>query len=435
MKEQLHFYDIYPKVVLAGMDTQMTIKALDRHCNFIDGNEYDILIMPINEPENVFLKNLKVIADNRGLVFTGAFEGEQEYKISITRPEDSNPLVQLDIYSVFEDLYDRYPFKGDLHSHTFYSDGIESPEFVAAYYRMHGYDFLSITDHYKWEPSRMAIDFYSGTGADLKLIEGEEVHAPGNEIHIVNFGGNKSINEIWQSDEYKYREEVDNIIKHENIQKRPDAFVCASCIWVSERIRLNGGLSILCHPHWMPWKRGYSANDSTFFFLLEFGCFDAWEIVGATDIGRNNTMVGLYTETIRRGIDIPVVGCNDSHGVVDGSYFNKAKTIVLAGSNSKSDIMEAVKAGMCAGVEAFPGEVQRVYGNYRIVKYLRFLLDNYFPIHDNLCFNESLIMKDYICGVSGTKEELERVSGRTEEFRKHIFRGAALEYIHNEEKK
>ena len=40
-------------------------------------------------------------------------------------------------------------FKGNLHCHTTNSDGKLTPEECKAFYREHGYDFLSITDHRK----------------------------------------------------------------------------------------------------------------------------------------------------------------------------------------------------------------------------------------------------------------------------------------------
>jgi len=38
-------------------------------------------------------------------------------------------------------------WKGNLHTHTFWSDGNDFPEMVAAWYSDHGYNFLSLTDH------------------------------------------------------------------------------------------------------------------------------------------------------------------------------------------------------------------------------------------------------------------------------------------------
>jgi hypothetical protein len=38
-------------------------------------------------------------------------------------------------------------FKGNLHTHTLWSDGDDYPEMVADWYRRHGYHFLALTDH------------------------------------------------------------------------------------------------------------------------------------------------------------------------------------------------------------------------------------------------------------------------------------------------
>lgn len=38
-------------------------------------------------------------------------------------------------------------YKGNIHTHTRWSDGLEFPEMVADWYKSHGYDFLSLSDH------------------------------------------------------------------------------------------------------------------------------------------------------------------------------------------------------------------------------------------------------------------------------------------------
>ena len=38
-------------------------------------------------------------------------------------------------------------YKGNLHTHTTKSDGDADPKFVTKWYRMHGYDFLVLSDH------------------------------------------------------------------------------------------------------------------------------------------------------------------------------------------------------------------------------------------------------------------------------------------------
>ena len=38
-------------------------------------------------------------------------------------------------------------WKGNLHTHTFWSDGNDFPEMVAEWYLDHGYNFLALSDH------------------------------------------------------------------------------------------------------------------------------------------------------------------------------------------------------------------------------------------------------------------------------------------------
>ena len=38
-------------------------------------------------------------------------------------------------------------WKGNIHTHTLWSDGDDFPEMVAEWYRTHGYNFLALSDH------------------------------------------------------------------------------------------------------------------------------------------------------------------------------------------------------------------------------------------------------------------------------------------------
>src|SRR5260221_7591710 len=38
-------------------------------------------------------------------------------------------------------------WKGNLHTHSLWSDGDDFPEMIADWYKRHGYDFLALTDH------------------------------------------------------------------------------------------------------------------------------------------------------------------------------------------------------------------------------------------------------------------------------------------------
>jgi len=66
-------------------------------------------------------------------------------------------------------------------------------------------------------------------------------------------------------------------------------------------------------------------------------------------------------------------------------------------------------------------EMPRYVGEWRFVRYACFLEKNFFPLHDELCFEEGRAMKDYVMGEPGAKETLEFISGRMRKQREKYF--------------
>ena len=64
-------------------------------------------------------------------------------------------------------------WKGNIHTHTFWSDGNDFPEMVAEWYRTRDYNFLALTDHnvlaqgIRWIPEKRALDLDSKSLAHL----------------------------------------------------------------------------------------------------------------------------------------------------------------------------------------------------------------------------------------------------------------------------
>ena len=56
-----------------------------------------------------------------------------------------------------------------------------------------------------------------------------------------------------------------------------------------------------------------------------------------------------------------------------------------------------------------------------MVSYGRFLLEHYFPYHDELCYEEGRLMRAYQAGEKTAAEALERLSGRTRRLLEHYF--------------
>ena len=57
-------------------------------------------------------------------------------------------------------------YRGNLHAHTTLSDGKQPPEKCIEIYRSAGYDFLAITDHWRWHPEESSPDFLLLSGAE-----------------------------------------------------------------------------------------------------------------------------------------------------------------------------------------------------------------------------------------------------------------------------
>ena len=81
-------------------------------------------------------------------------------------------------------------FKGNLHCHTTNSDGKLTPEECKAFYREHGYDFLSITDHRKLsEETHMEDGMLVLCGMEMDYF------LPGEVVHLVGVGLSQELNQ------------------------------------------------------------------------------------------------------------------------------------------------------------------------------------------------------------------------------------------------
>jgi len=352
------------------------------------------------------------------LHFSHTFFGEQEHVLLVTHvpPSGKKSLVsRVPFYSLEDDLFSRLPFKGDFHIHSNRSDGREPPAYVAAACRRVGFDFMALTDHSAYEPSLEAIAAFRDSPADLRIFPGEEVHLPGINQHIVNFGGSFSVNALGR-DKPRFEKEVaaveaklpagiDAAIRHEY----------AACLWAYRKIREAGGIGIFCHPYW-----GSGYVDHTMEAIVEMHFrdmpFDAYELLGGflrKDAESNIRQVARYHEERTRGCKIPIVGASDAHGCERGELFGWYYTIVFARSCSLDDLKEAIGSLYSVAVEALPGDVPRAHGSYRLVSYAQFLIREFFPRHDDLCMREGIWMFAHLAGDERAVEKMTELKGQT----------------------
>ena len=423
MKQENVYFKVEPKIVQADSEATIKIVPLYDHCKFVDLAEYEVTYVPIEQFTRkttfAFKPKYNVKLVEGALYITEFFEGEQEHLLKIEEIFNGirKYIGEFRIYSLENDLFSKRPYKGDMHMHSYHSDGQESPAFVAASCRKIGLDFMAITDHELYHPSIEAQQAFTEVELDLKIFRGEEVHAPDNFVHIINFGGSFSVNELYKNHEEKYRKEVDEISN--GIVDFPlgtNKYDYASSLWVYNKIHEGGGMSLFCHPYWIC---GDSYNHSTILssYMFEKQPFDAYELIGGyhlDEVDSNKLQVARYNEERANGRKIPIVGVSDAHGCENGNLFGWYYTIVFSSSLKLQDLITSVIDLNSVAVEALPGETVRVYGPFRLVKYALFLLREVFPAHDEMCLDEGKLMLKYVAGDTTVKNRLHELKGQTQ---------------------
>lgn len=454
----LNNYDIYPLVVAKNKPATIHIRPLGGKPEFEPGKEYDLCICaleggnPKDFPKTGDFKCRKIVcSENGGFDIEHTFDREQEYFLKF-EDENGKRIGRFSVYCVDDDLCGRYPFMGDLHMHTYRSDGNQSPAVVCANYRRYGYDFIVISDHRRYYPSLEAIDAYKDVKTELNIVAGEEVHMPPvygktNDIHIVNFGGEYSVNALTEGahieekgTDKKYRSlygECPDVMTYDEYQEKMqkladnisvpddvDAVPYAVCCWIFDEIRKANGLGIFAHP---TWKRdAYHSPEPFTRYMLEQKPFDAFEVLGGERyFEHNGFQTVLYYETMAKGVRLPIVGSTDSHSSYEsnkGAFI--CETIVFSPENERKALIKSIKDFYSAAVDTISDEF-RIVGESRFVRYSCFLLNNYFPIHDELCYEEGRLMKQYITGTDEEKEEaakaLDFINGRMKKQREKYF--------------
>ncbi len=450
MKQVLYDYDIYPKVFPCGREQTVTVQPLGDHAVVAPGTVCQIEIQKMDRdnwkqyPEISGRKLLTVAVSEDGcLRFTARYEGEGEYLIWMSEQQMPEKKIELSIYALEKNLIGRLPFRGDLHVHTCRSDGREAPATVAANYRGHGYDFMAITDHHRYYPSLEAMAAWKGL-TDLTLVPGEEIHLPLNDVHYVNFGGGYSINALIVpnhnqeagGDDLRYRsmdastpavmprKEYETMIReraktvpleHESLR-----LSFAVLQWTYEQIQKSGGLGIYPHPYWicpaMQVPEDYSR------FIYEQAPFDAFEVLGGESYyAHNGFQTGFYYEMKAKGFDRAVVGSTDTHGSTEHNpNALLCSTIVFTKENTREALIDAIKEKYSIAVDTNRCEY-RLVGDFRLMKYASFLMENYFPLHDMACKAEGYYMNRYLAGDDRAKTILTAMKGQIAQMQEKYF--------------
>ncbi len=419
-------YICYPSVVCTGVETEITIFPHDISRYFKDDVKYELAVIGLRDDMVDYFDPIDFdipheIKDGC-LKFRYSFPREMEYSVRF-REKGGKNVVKVPLYAVKEDLWHLRPLKGDLHAHSFYSDGQDGVAGTPADYREEGFDFYALTDHNRMFTSVLQKELYKDVDLGICMLIGEEVHTPGSALHIVHVGGSYSVCEKYVKNRKGFEKEVAEIEKTlgENVPERYK-YRLASAVWACREIKKAGGISIFAHPFWMP--NVYNVSEDFCDLLFDAKIFDVFALLNDGLTHRDNMQIALWQDQALKGNLLPVVGSSDTHNHDFAcSSFGRSFTVVFARENSQEAILEAVLSGYSVACEVprKDDEDVRVYGSqYRLIAFARFLYENYFNETWRICVGEGALMRRYSQG-QDVGEVLSALAGSVDDFYKKYY--------------
>lgn len=405
------YVSITPRVIPCSSECTLTVKPKYPFIS-LQGN-YKVAVIPKYQysydsvREGAYFEPFVVAADDGVIRINYHFETEQEYVIlmqSVVEEGHAVQVIKSSVYALEEDLFSKKVMKGDLHLHTIFSDGIESPEHRAVKARENGFDFIAITDHNGYQGSKYIIEKMKACPNNMVFLRGEEVHAKSCPVHILSLGASEAIAPLVTKIDEEQRRRLDLLKKkfEGRLDKSVNCDAFAAAMDVFEKIHQAGGLSVLCHIYWdvvdiSNYKRK-GAPEQLIDALVEACTFDAFEITSGApenDLKANYLQEAYYREKLPK--NFPVIGITDTHSTLDGiSIFGKNYTVVFVDECSEQGVINAVRNGYSVSVDGVGNTI--CHGSIRFIKYVTFLIEHYFPVHDRIVRLEGDLMQRILEG-------------------------------------
>ncbi len=355
-----------------------------------------------------YYEPFRCTAEHGRLSFEYSFGSEQEYIIQV-KPDQGGGIntrvVETSVYALEDDLYGLRVLKGDLHLHTTFSDGVESPEHRAMQARKAGFDFLAITDHNTYSGSVHLIEKMRACPNNMVFLRGEEVHATGCPVHILSLGASEAIAPKVTKPDAERSARLQAIAEQyqDTLDADVDRHAFAAAQDVFQKIREAGGMSVLCHIYWDAVDGGQhrrmGAPEQLIDALVRNRLFDAFEITSgapAFDLKANYLQEIYYRENLPP--NFPIIGITDSHSTLPAvSIFGQNYTIAFVEAQTEEGILEAIRNGRSVSVDGVGSNVI-CHGSLRLSKYAAFLREKYFPAHDEAVELEAELMLKILLG-------------------------------------
>ncbi len=414
-------YMCFPSVVCVGKPITVTLTPRDTSRIFRPEKEYELCVLGMEDDladrRVPIPMDVPCVITEGCLQFTFTFPREQEYSVRFREKGSAEKPIRVPMYAVEEDLYALRPLKGDLHSHSYYSDGQDGIAMTAANYREEGFDFFALTDHNRMFPSVLQKEVYRDVKTDICMLRGEEIHTPGSEMHIVHLGGNFSVCERYVKEPEAFLAEVAEIEKEMGYIPEQYRLRVAKAKWACQQIKKAGGMSVFAHPFWA--SNLYNVSRDFRNYLFDEKIFDAFELLNAADTAVDNLQVAVWQEQIAKGNILPITVGSDSHNhdFATGE-FGRIFSIVFAKENTEQAILQAIRDGYSVAAELPRSDDNdlRVYGReYRLIAFARFLWHTYFNDTWRLCIGEGILMRRWAQG-EDVSVALNALSGSVEDF-------------------
>jgi hypothetical protein len=177
--------------------------------------------------------------------------------------------------------------RGNLHTHSKWSDGDSHPAVVYAWYKAHGYNWLAITDHNTLT-----------NPATFKLLEkkGKFVIIPGEEITM--WGAGKQVH-------------VNALCHKTSIGGHKTDTQAEAMAWAIGRIHEQGGVALVNHPNW-DWSWGFeSIAGAKGAELIEI--FSGHPFVHQDGDAAHESHEHLWDHALSAGYDFTGVAVDDAH--------------------------------------------------------------------------------------------------------------------------
>ena len=208
-------------------------------------------------------------------------------------------------------------YKGSLHAHSTESDGDESPDNVAGWFRDHGYDWLVLSDH----------------NVRTVLDVGSPLMVPGEEVTVMLEGEEKAV--------YVNSVGISRVVEPVNA-----AEVLATVQVSVNGVLEAGGIASLCVPYIRPGFDHESLKEIEGARLMEVFNAHPFNVLGDP---RTFSYEDIWDLLLSAGKVVYGTATDDSHHYqefgADKANPGRAWVVVRAPQLSEADILEALASG------------------------------------------------------------------------------------------